>query len=737
MCVTCLNVLYKLLFCTENYRHTSNVQEVDIKDEVRPTDTDSYSNVCTSHSSKLSNCSDSASVDSSEPAVTSSVKTDERSHMCEKRHTCNVCNKQFVSSLQLGYHMRTHAAACSICRKKFAHTSALKRHVRSHADGLPFACDACSRRFADTSQLEAHMQCHTRNEPKTHTCDVCGMTFEHFCGLNYHMSTHRDERQFASDICHRRFKHPSVLKQHRRKLQSCNNVESKPTVPCRILPKPSPTVSEELPFACDVCHCRFADSVHLCFHKCDKGKTHTCGVCSMQFKHLCQLSDHIRTHRDHRPFACDICHRTFKYASRFKQHRHKLFPCNVCNMTLLHSADYKRHLRTHTDERRCQQLKSNSVESKPTEPCRILPKTSLTVPDEPPFLCDKCRCSFKWSFDFKSHVCTRTDEDKLHYVCYICQTGFKYASELEQHIHSHTSERTHTCNICSKAYTKLHYLQRHMRTHSIEWPHTCNMCRKTFTQSHYLERHICTHPGAHGPKVLKTTVGSKHPTRRHTLPRILPKPPLSVESNFSIPHCILPKPSISVPFLPLFISHCSPFVVAFSTPAELSSCDEHIYNIQEVDVKDEVSATNTNTVGNMCTPQNTSQLSSCNDHVSVDSSGHQFTSTDNYHQICNVQEVDIKDEVSAANTDSFSTMSNSTIQHSSYNDRVSVDRSGHQFTCSDSYHQISNVHKVDVKDEVSAASTVDSCGQQFTCTDSDVMRGTTESDIRVKNILTH
>ena len=44
---------------------------------------------------------------------------------------------------------------------------------------------------------------------------------------------------------------------------------------------------------------------------------------------------------------------------------------------------------------------------------------------------------------------------------------------------------------------------------------------------------------------------------------------------------------------------------------------------------------------------------------------------------------------------------------------------------------------MDVKDEVSAASTVDSCGQQFTCTDSDVMRGTTESDIRVKNILTH
>ena len=49
--------------------------------------------------------------------------------------------------------------------------------------------------------------------------------------------------------------------------------------------------------------------------------------------------------------------------------------------------------------------------------------------------------------------------------------------------------------------------------------------------------------------------------------------------------------------------------------------------VRDVDFKDAVSATNTDSNSNMCAFQSTPQLSSCNDHVSVDSSGHQHSHT--------------------------------------------------------------------------------------------------------------
>ena len=63
-------------------------------------------------------------------------------------------------------------------------------------------------------------------------------------------------------------------------------------------------------------------------------------------------------------------------------------------------------------------------------------------------------------------------------------------------------------------------------------------------------------------------------------------------------------------------------------------CDSHIHNVQAVDVKDELSAANTDSISNMS--QSTSQRSSYNDHVSVDSSGHQRNTTPDSYVTCTV-----------------------------------------------------------------------------------------------------
>ena len=119
----------------------------------------------------------------------------------------------------------------------------------------------------------------------------------------------------------------------------------------------------------------------------------------------------------------------------------------------------------------------------------------------------------------------------------------------------------------------------------------------------------------------------------------------------------------------------------------------HMQNLEEDDCKHEVSATSTDShSGNMCISQSETQLSSCNAHVSVDSSGHQFTCANNEliprttecdFRIQNIQEVDVKDAVSTTNTDSQRNMcsSHGTSQPASCNDRVSASDTDRRFAC--------------------------------------------------------
>lgn len=180
----------------------------------------------------------------------------------EKTHECNICQKAFMTKLQLTDHIRTHTGerpyTCKLCNKCFTHSSTLSKHSRTHTGIKPFQCDICKKRFAQSGNLSSHLRTHTGE--KRYKCDLCNKTF---VNLIRHMRTHTGERPFVCSICHRAFAQSGHLTSHVRETHSGE-------------------------------------------------RAHKCKYCDKAFARSNALTVHMRLHTGETPFKCDSCEKVFK-----------------------------------------------------------------------------------------------------------------------------------------------------------------------------------------------------------------------------------------------------------------------------------------------------------------------------------------------------------------------------------------------------------------------------------------
>ncbi|GAB5580248.1 zinc finger protein Gfi-1b isoform X1 [Prionailurus iriomotensis] len=158
-----------------------------------------------------------------------------------------------------------------------------------------------------------------------------------------------------------------------------------------------------------------------------------CIKCNKVFSTPHGLEVHVRrSHSGTRPFACDICGKTFGHAVSLEQHTH-----------------------VHSQERS--------------------------------FECRMCGKAFKRSSTLSTHLLIHSDTRP--YPCQFCGKRFHQKSDMKKHTYIHTGEKPHKCQVCGKAFSQSSNLITHSRKHTGFKPFSCELCTKGFQRKVDLRRH--------------------------------------------------------------------------------------------------------------------------------------------------------------------------------------------------------------------------------------------------------
>ena len=148
-----------------------------------------------------------------------------------KGYMCHVCDIIFPSIQLLKYHLPDHAAdkpfMCLLCKKQLSSRKTLRAHMTVHS-GSRYKCCICQKTFLTNLDLIKHMKSHypARSQLKF-KCTECGKCMKSRHGLVKHrehcissMAKKQAERkQFRCGWCHSTFGDEEKLKIH---MSSCN-----------------------------------------------------------------------------------------------------------------------------------------------------------------------------------------------------------------------------------------------------------------------------------------------------------------------------------------------------------------------------------------------------------------------------------------------------------------------------------------------------------------------------------
>ncbi|MBN3298619.1 EVI5 protein, partial [Amia calva] len=179
-----------------------------------------------------------------------------------------------------------------------------------------------------------------------------------------------------------------------------------------------------------------AESDLLCTRLLLNNGSYKCIKCSKVFSTPHGLEVHVRrSHSGTRPFACEICGKTFGHAVSLEQHKavhsqERSFDCKICGKSFKRSSTLSTHLLIHSDTR--------------------------------PYPCQYCGKRFHQKSDMKKHTFIHTGE-KPH-KCQVCGKAFSQSSNLITHSRKHTGFKPFGCDLCGKGFQRKVDLRRHKET---------------------------------------------------------------------------------------------------------------------------------------------------------------------------------------------------------------------------------------------------------------------------------
>lgn len=246
------------------------------------------------------------------------------------------CGTKLIKPRAMAMHMCRHvqpeAFKCTECGKLMTCPKILQYHMQNHLpeDKRPLACPDCPRRFSYGSALVAHAISHQPEEERaSHICDECGKSFSSPGRLSTHISVvhTKHDQVFVCHICAKKFVCKGNLVYH--------------------LTTHQPRVHQ---VQCEQCGKWLKNKLCLRKHMIQhSGIKYLCQECDYTALNPQCLRNHMRVqHTNLKPFACDLCDKTFKLKNTLLNHlvQHtgiKKFSCQFCSRTFASSGNYYSH----------------------------------------------------------------------------------------------------------------------------------------------------------------------------------------------------------------------------------------------------------------------------------------------------------------------------------------------------------------------------------------------------------
>ena len=257
-------------------------------------------------------------------------------------------------------------------------------------------------------------------------------------------------------------------------------------------------------------------------------KPYACDVCDKTYWYYASFKSHKQIHSDLMAHKCDMCQKAFSknsYLSKDKRSMDQRL-CDICTEACVTSTDLTRRRRKHTaDKPHEYEVREKQATRDINEVDDRLSGGGEKVVSE--HVVDDTEAENSWD-EAADNTVTHNNPaaDTSHatntrpYVCDICAESFMTAGVFEIHRQMrHTSRRPYSCDVCLQNFTDYGSLRRHMFWNKFEmcqkrfsWPpslqsqtrvcaaknlHECEVCHRRFSKLGSLQVHKRIHYGCH------------------------------------------------------------------------------------------------------------------------------------------------------------------------------------------------------------------------------------------------